>query len=66
MNDLMEIDLPHPLQSERVDVKKVAIIYGCSPSTIWRWHKLGLIPRSRKIGGTTTWSTREVLKHARS
>ena len=66
MNDLMEIDLPHALKSERVDVKKVAVIYGCSPSTIWRWHKLGLIPKCRKIGGSTTWSTREVLQHARA
>ncbi len=59
--------IPHALQnfdhlpnSARVRLPVLTGIYGCSPATIWRRVKTGLIPAPHKEGGTTFWIVGEL------
>ncbi|MFD1157908.1 helix-turn-helix transcriptional regulator [Roseovarius aestuarii] len=42
------------------DVKEVADVCQCSPSTVWRRVADGTIPKPIKIGGMTRWSMSEI------
>jgi predicted DNA-binding transcriptional regulator AlpA len=44
-------DLP---ASAQVPARTLAIILDVSEVTIWRWAKIGKLPRPRKPGGNTT------------
>ena len=42
-------------------------MFGVSASTIWRWSRVGWLPRPIRISGTTLWRVgeiRELLEHA--
>ena len=52
------------LNDERVEllsVKEVAICYGVTPNTIWRWNREGKLPKPARFGGTTKWSRRQII-----
>lgn len=35
-------------------------MFGVSASTIWRWSRIGALPRPTKISGTTLWRVGEI------
>ncbi len=49
-----------PLPSYSMDVREVAQYFNASVSTVWRWEKTGIIPKSFKIGGLTRWRRSEI------
>lgn len=38
------------IECQRIRVKTVARILGCSVSTVWAWVKKGYLPPPRKVG----------------
>ena len=54
------------LNDERVELlsaKEVAICYGVTQNTIWRWTREGKLPKPAKFGGSTKWGRRQILNH---
>lgn len=43
-------------ESAFVRLPVVVALLGVSPSTVWRWSRLGRMPPAVKIAGTTMWS----------
>ncbi len=43
-----------------MSVKDVAAHFGCAVSTVWRWERSGVIPRSFKLGGMTRWRRADI------
>jgi prophage regulatory protein len=43
--------------------KQLAERYQVSRMTIWRWSKIGVLPKPHKFGGTTRWKLSEVEQH---
>jgi len=41
--------------SALVDQPVVEGLFKCSPATVWRWVKSGLLPAPVRRGGTTRW-----------
>lgn len=59
--------IPHALKifdalpdSANVRQPVVQGLYGCSSTTIWRRVKAGLIPKPKKLGGTTVWNVADL------
>ncbi|KDB05007.1 AlpA family transcriptional regulator [Defluviimonas sp. 20V17] len=38
----------------------VAEHFGCGISTVWRWAKIGVLPKPVKIGGSTRWRRADI------
>ena len=47
-------------ETEMLNVKQVAQMYGKSPNTIWVWTRNNKIPHPTYIGGSTLWSRRQI------
>ncbi|MBS0354447.1 MAG: transcriptional regulator [Proteobacteria bacterium] len=47
--------LPHLPDDALARLPVVQSLYACSPATVWRRVKAGLIPAPIKIGSTTAW-----------
>ncbi|RDK01630.1 helix-turn-helix transcriptional regulator [Paraburkholderia lacunae] len=43
-----------------VDVHTVAALCGCSVATAWDRARRGVLPKPRKIGGSTRWNVGEL------
>lgn len=50
-------DLP---TSAYVRLPVLKAMFGVSASTIWRWSRVGWLPRPTKISGTTLWRVGEL------
>jgi predicted DNA-binding transcriptional regulator AlpA len=51
-------------QNRKLKVTEVATIYGVSVPTVWRWAKIGALPKPQKLGmNTTRWDGAEVAQH---
>ena len=46
---------------ELLSVQDVAICYGVTQNTIWKWSRKGKLPKPAKFGGTTKWSRRQII-----
>jgi prophage regulatory protein len=43
--------------------KQIAIRYGISRATVWRWVKEGKLPSPRKLSiGSTRWKLKDLMK----
>jgi predicted DNA-binding transcriptional regulator AlpA len=40
--------------------RQVAARFGVNRSSVWRWVKLGILPKPIKIGGSTRWMAAEI------
>ena len=59
--------MPPPLVPRKlVSARDVAVYYGISMATLYRWLKLGLIPEPVRIGGRTLWNVGELEEHLAS
>lgn len=59
----MKINLEN-WQSRKLKAPEMAVLYGVSVATIWRWAQNGTIPKPQKIGANTTrWDGAEVARH---
>jgi len=45
---------------ELLSAKQVAVWFGVTQNTIWRWAREGKIPKPAKFGGTTKWSRQQL------
>lgn len=45
-----------------VDVRTVAALCGCSIAATWDRARRGVLPKPRKIGGSTRWNVGELRK----
>ncbi|MFN3722865.1 MAG: helix-turn-helix transcriptional regulator [Paracoccaceae bacterium] len=43
--------------------REVSHFYGVGITTVWRWRKLGLIPKPVRIGRRTFWCSIELDQH---
>lgn len=43
-------------------IDEVAQFFKCSPSTVWRWVANGVLPRPKKIGGSSRWTGTDLRK----
>jgi len=41
--------------SAHVRLPVVAVLFGISPATVWRWSKSGLLPKPTRLNGITFW-----------
>lgn len=41
--------------SAHVRLPVVAVLFGISPATVWRWSKSGLLPTPTRLSGVTFW-----------
>jgi predicted DNA-binding transcriptional regulator AlpA len=49
--------------SANVRLPVVAALFACSPATVWRWAKAGIIPKPKSLGGkTTVWNVGELRR----
>lgn len=56
----MKIDVTN-WQARKIRDTEMAVIFGVSRATIWRWAQSGEIPKPQKIGtNTTRWDGAEV------
>lgn len=56
----MKIDVTN-WQARKIRDTEMAVIFGVSRATIWRWAQSGAIPKPQKIGANTTrWDGAEV------
>jgi excisionase family DNA binding protein len=49
-----------PTSTAFMSVREVAAHFGCGVSTVWRWDRTGVLPKSVKIGGMTRWRRSEI------
>ncbi|GHE05563.1 hypothetical protein GCM10008024_36910 [Allgaiera indica] len=49
-----------PLPSGLMSATDVAEHFGCGISTVWRWAKIGVLPKPVKIGGSTRWRRADI------
>lgn len=55
--------IPHEnVSSQRIRVKTVATLLGCSVSTVWAWAKKGYIPQPRRVGSKFTYWLRSEIE----
>lgn len=48
--------------SAHVRMPVVSTLLAVSPATIWRWTRMGKLPRSTRISGVTLWNVGELRK----
>ena len=46
-----------------ITAREVAAMYGVSLPTVWRWNKIGVIPKGRKLGGKVLWNLPQIEAH---
>jgi predicted DNA-binding transcriptional regulator AlpA len=51
------------LMKMMITAREVAEMYGVSLPTVWRWNKIGVIPKGRKIGGKVLWNRPQIEAH---
>ncbi|WP_375173385.1 helix-turn-helix transcriptional regulator [Pseudooceanicola sp.] len=49
-----------PISPAFMSVQDVAAYFNCGVSTVWRWSKVGDLPKPIKIGGSTRWRRADI------